>query len=71
MTPEEKFMFDLDGYLVIRDVLSQDEIDTLLEVVDREFTRDYGDSEADSIQGNHPGVRRALAYPIGMWRART
>ena len=23
MTPEEKFMFDLDGYLVIKDVLSQ------------------------------------------------
>lgn len=59
MTPEERFMFDLDGYLVIRDVLGKDEVDTLLEVVDREFPRDYDDTAADELRGNHPGVRRA------------
>ena len=39
MTPEEKFMFDLDGYLVIKDVLSREELDVLNAVADREFPR--------------------------------
>ncbi len=59
MTPEERFMFDLEGYLVIRDVLTSDEIDILLDVADREFPRDYDDADSDTLRGNHPGVRRA------------
>lgn len=59
MTPEEKFMFDLEGYLVIKNVLSSEELKTLNEVVDREFPRDYEDEEADETSGNAKGVRRA------------
>ena len=59
MTPEEKFMFDLDGYLVIKDVLSREELDVLNAVADRAFPRDYGDVEADNEFGNARGVRRA------------
>ena len=59
MTPEEKFMFDLDGYLVIKDVLSREELDVLNAVADRAFPRDYGDVEADGEFGNARGVRRA------------
>ena len=59
MTPEEKFMFDLDGYLVIKDVLSREELGVLNAVADRAFPRNYGDVEADDEFGNAKGVRRA------------
>ena len=45
MTPEEKFMFDLEGYLVIKNVLSPEEVAALNEVADRAFPRDYDDPE--------------------------
>ena len=35
MTHEEKFMVDLEGYLVIRDVLSADEVGEMNEIIDR------------------------------------
>ena len=35
MTEEEKFVFDLEGYLVIKDVLSPQELDDLNALVDR------------------------------------
>ena len=35
MTEEEKFVFDLEGYLVIKDVLSQQELDDLNALMDR------------------------------------
>lgn len=34
MTPEERFMFDLEGYLGIKNVLSTEEIVELDEIVD-------------------------------------
>ena len=57
MTPEEKFMFDLEGYLVIKNVLSREEIQELNEVVDRVFPRDYDDAEADTQGSGAKGVR--------------
>jgi len=59
VTPEEKFTFDLEGYLVIKDVLSRKELDNLNAIADREFPRDYDDEAADSEFGNSRGVRRA------------
>ena len=59
VTPEEKFTFDLEGYLVIKDVLSREELDNLNAIADREFPRDYDDEAADSEFGNSRGVRRA------------
>ncbi|MCZ6634684.1 MAG: phytanoyl-CoA dioxygenase family protein [bacterium] len=43
MTPEEKFMFDLEGYLIVKNVLSQDEIDRLNEIADRVLPKEYND----------------------------
>ncbi|MCZ6632440.1 MAG: phytanoyl-CoA dioxygenase family protein [bacterium] len=34
MTPEEKFIFDLDGYIVIKDVLTPDEVSELNAITD-------------------------------------
>jgi len=59
VTPEEKFTFDLEGYLVIKDVLSREELDHLNAIADREFPRDYDDEAADGALGNSRGVRRA------------
>lgn len=44
MTPEEKFTFDLEGYLVVKNVLSQAEIDALNAIADREFPDPYGET---------------------------
>ena len=35
MTPEEKFTFDLEGYLVVKNVLSKDEVDEINELADQ------------------------------------
>ncbi|MDP6039688.1 MAG: phytanoyl-CoA dioxygenase family protein [Candidatus Latescibacteria bacterium] len=57
MTPEEKFMFDLEGYLVIRNALDAEELKTLNAAVDRAHPRDYDDEDADTKSGNGRGVR--------------
>ena len=43
MTDEERYLFDLQGYLVLRGVLTQEEVDELNEVSDRVYPRDYSD----------------------------
>ena len=48
MTPEERFMFDLEGYLVIKNVLTSEEVKRLNEVADATFVRDYDDPGKDS-----------------------
>ena len=43
MTTEEKFMFDLEGYLVIKNVLTKDEVTVLNDIADHAFgTYPYG-----------------------------
>lgn len=37
MTPEEKFIFDLQGYIVVKDVLSQAEVDELNAIADQKM----------------------------------
>ena len=44
MTPEEKFTFDLEGYLVVKNVLSKKEVDELNAIADREFGDPYDES---------------------------
>jgi len=39
MTPEEKFLFDLQGYLVIKNVLTPEEVATLNRIADDKFPR--------------------------------
>lgn len=41
MTPEEKFMFDLDGYLVIKGVLEPDEVAELNALADAAWPGEY------------------------------
>ena len=53
MTPEEKFVFDLQGYIVIKNVLTKEEIEKINKISDRIFPRDY--SNKDSNMG---GLRR-------------
>ncbi len=48
MTPEERFMFDLDGYLIIKNVLTPHEVKRLNEVADETFVRDYDNPSEDS-----------------------
>jgi len=42
MTPEEKFLFDLQGYLVIKNVLTPDEVAELNAIADEKFPRPEG-----------------------------
>ena len=40
MTNEEKFLVDLEGYLVIEDVLTPDELDELNKIIDQGIVLD-------------------------------
>ena len=53
MTDEEKYLFDLQGYLVIRGLLTHEEVDELNAVSDRVCPRDYTD-------GNDSKGRRGI-----------
>ncbi len=44
MTPEEKFIFDLDGYLVIKDVLSTAELAELNALADEAWPGEYDET---------------------------
>ena len=55
MTAEEKFVFDLQGYIVIKNVLTTEEVAGINEISDRIFPRDYGDEDNVKKTG---GLRR-------------
>lgn len=44
MTSEDRFKFDLEGYLVVKNVLSRSEIDNLNAIADREFGQPYDET---------------------------
>ncbi len=44
MTPEEKFVFDLDGYIVIKNVLTPEDVPRLNAIADREFGQPYDET---------------------------
>ena len=44
MTDEEKFMVDLEGYLVIKNVLTDDEVAEMNEIADRGFPPEQGET---------------------------
>jgi hypothetical protein len=44
MTPEEMFMFDVEGYLLLRNVLTPDEIAAMNAIADRAFAPRDGDT---------------------------
>ena len=56
MTSEEKFMFDLHGYLVVRNVLTKEEVNELNEIADRSKAEDY-----ETYQENGPKIARRVS----------
>lgn len=50
MTTEEKFQFDLQGYLVVRNVLSNEEVAELNEVSDQSKPEDYETYEENGLR---------------------
>lgn len=67
MIPEEKFSFDLEGYLVVKNVLNQDEVDELNELADEVFSNEeHGDNgqqrrKKPSLWG--PAALRLVDHP--------
>ena len=65
MTPEEKFVFDLQGYIVIKNVLTDAELAELNEVADSKFP--YADPDSvrreDIISTWSPVVHQADRPP--------
>ena len=59
ITDEEKFMFDLEGYLGIKDVLTDDEVAELNGIADKKFP--YADLDPTIVGG------RSHAEKISVW----
>ncbi|MFT5366885.1 MAG: hypothetical protein ACI8V2_001835 [Candidatus Latescibacterota bacterium] len=55
VSEEEKFVFDLDGYIVIKDVLSSDEVDELNAIADKKMAAQTGD-------GGYKNVRKPSTW---------
>ncbi len=57
MTPEEKFLFDLNGYLVIKNVLTPTEVAELNAIADEKFARPDGVTGRQSARMTSWGQR--------------
>ena len=60
MLPEEKFMFDLEGYLVVRGVLSPAEVSHLNALADEVWPGEYGDK---GMRSTSPVSRWGHGFP--------
>ena len=63
MTPEEKFIFDLDGYIVIKDVLTRDEVDEINAVTDEKQRQKDSGEEVGKPSTWGPVFRDMLDHP--------
>ena len=52
VTLEDKFVFDLQGYIIIKNVLTEDEVTEINEVCDRIFPRSYDEVENLKEEGS-------------------
>ena len=52
MTSEEKFVFDLQGYIIIKNVLTKAEIEEINQISDRIFPRDYSNKDNGGTETN-------------------
>ena len=52
MNQEELYLFDLNGYLVIEDVLTQEEITTANQAIDQNLDRMHIRSRDQRLDGN-------------------
>ncbi|NKB66932.1 MAG: hypothetical protein GKR89_07725 [Candidatus Latescibacteria bacterium] len=70
MTPEEKFVFDLDGYLLLKQVLNADEVAQLNELADAAIAQERGGPVSSWGPAflnlmDHPGIIPYLLELIG------
>jgi hypothetical protein len=65
VTPEEKFLFDLEGYLVIKNVLTPAEVAELNDLADRIFTENKAESDRRKSQVSRwgPATQRLIDHP--------
>lgn len=65
MTPEEKFIFDLEGYIVIKNVLSAQELADLNALADAVFTEQKEESDRRRSQVSRwgPASQRLIDHP--------
>jgi hypothetical protein len=65
MTPEEKFLFDLQGYLVIKNVLSPADVAELNAIADERFSRPPGSTGQRNSRVTHWGApfRALIDHP--------
>ena len=66
MTPEEKFIFDLDGYLVVKNVLSHAEVDALNALADEAWPGEYDENNmrrTDRVSRWGPASQALLDHP--------
>ena len=54
MTSEEKFMFDLEGYLVVKNVLTPREVADMNATADEVFPSNYDETGARGVSGPRP-----------------
>ena len=77
MTPEEKFIFDLQGYIILKGVLTPDEVSELNAIADEKFPRPQDEAPERTAPGvlpwgvpyqnllDHPRVLPYLAGILG------
>jgi len=77
MTPEEKFIFDLEGYLVLKGILSSNEVDEVNALADSVWSGDYPENglrrtgqvskwgPATQCLMDHPGIVPYLKELLG------
>jgi hypothetical protein len=66
MTPEEKFIFDLDGYIVIKDVLTEEEVATINAITDEKQKQKEAGEEVGRPSTWGPLFRDMLDHPTVM-----
>ena len=49
ISPEEKFKFDLEGYLVVRNALAPEEVVEMNRIADEIYTQDYDEKGLRSL----------------------
>ena len=65
MTPEEKFIFDLEGYIVIKNVLTATEVAALNELADERFTekKELADRRTGSVSRWGAAAQALIDHP--------
>jgi hypothetical protein len=65
VTPEEKFIFDLEGYIVIKNVLTPGEVAALNELADQVFTekKEESDRRRSQVSRWGPATQRLIDHP--------